>query len=203
MGKCPPLATERATLPPDAIVQLFAGADHPVMPVDSLVTISKLWQPPPPLNFIGPGTLVICRPLPDTSYEGEPLLFVMGMMVAPEAEQEIGDGSFAVQWWLPPMSREANFRPGRRKLVVDIFGAWKAVGEFSVQQLGKATLPPAMVRRQDVLECGIVLEDEKIPFAVFDALRINHNIDVSALSRSMTHEGNRYRAYVLMRVGSA
>ena len=42
-------------LPHDAIVQLFAGADHPPMPVDALVSIPRVWEHPPPSNVVAPG----------------------------------------------------------------------------------------------------------------------------------------------------
>ena len=43
--------------------------------------------------------------------------------------------------------------------------------------------------------------DSKIPFQVFDVLRMEWNIDVTAISLSLTHRGNIYRAHVLQTAG--
>ena len=39
--------------------------------------------------------------------------------------------------------------------------------------------------------------DNQIPFSVFDALRTEYDIDVTAMSLSLTHRGDLYRAHVL------
>ena len=50
----------------------------------------------------------------------------------------------------------------------------------------------------DVMFMNVELDsDSQIPFSVFDALRTMHRIDVSAISMSLTHRGNLYRAHVL------
>ena len=50
----------------------------------------------------------------------------------------------------------------------------------------------------DVLLMNVVLDaDSHIPFKAFDALRTDHGIDVSAISLSLTQQGNCYRAHVL------
>jgi hypothetical protein len=58
---------------------------------------------------------------------------------------------------------------------------------------------PLVVRNNaDVLIANVQLENDRIPFHVFDSLRLKHGIDVTALSVSQTHYGNLYRAFVLM-----
>ena len=51
-----------ATLPRDAIVQLFPGGDLPETGVDALIEIPGIWQPTAPDDILGPGSMVICRP---------------------------------------------------------------------------------------------------------------------------------------------
>ena len=122
----------------------------------------------------------------------------MGMMVIDDAADL--DATFIIQWWLPPLSSAANFRPGRKKHVVDLFGKWKPFEQHTVAEAGTARLPPVLVPVEDILEIAEV-EDGKISFKTLDRLRLIHKVDSTGLSVSMTHEGNRYRAYVLMHVG--
>ena len=122
----------------------------------------------------------------------------MGMMVLDDA-RDLGD-HFIIQWWLPPLNSAANFRPGRKKYVVDLFGQWKPLDEHTVAEAASARLPPVLVPSEDILEIA-ELEDGKISFKTLDRLRLIHKLDMTSLSHSMTHEGNRYRAYVLLHVG--
>ena len=50
----------------------------------------------------------------------------------------------------------------------------------------------------DVLEAHVELDAQMvISYKGFDALRVRHGIDVTALSVSTTRGGNAYRAFVL------
>ena len=60
-------------------------------------------------------------------------------------------------------------------------------------------LPSVLVEQADMMIINVELSDGKIPFGVFDRLRTEQGIDVTALQYSQTPGGNIYRAYVLMR----
>ena len=100
-------------------------------------------------------------------------------------------------------SRQFSFidTQGREKAkVVDIFGSWKPYDTLGLADAGSAKLPNNRVSRADILLMNVELDSEsQIPFSAFDHLRNEHNIDVSAISLSLTHRGNLYRAHVLQR----
>ena len=69
----------------------------------------------------------------------------------------------------------------------------------TIQTINKCRLPQPVVALSQVLECNFELTDEgTLPYDVFDALRIQHGIDVTGFASSMTHKGNPYRSYVLL-----
>ena len=85
--------------------------------------------------------------------------------------------------------------------MIDIFGPWKPYDTLDLADAGSATVPSIRVSRADILLMNVELDsDSQIPFSAFDALRQHYNVDVSAISLSMTHRGNLYRAYALQRV---
>ena len=98
--------------------------DLPSEAVDSLVNIAGIWQPPPPTNFVGPGSMLILKAAADASYCGVKALFTMGMMV-PDSAMGCDQDSFIVDWWVPRLASAETFRRGVRKQVVDICGPWE------------------------------------------------------------------------------
>ena len=92
----------------------------------------------------------------------------------------------------------ASLRPGKKGKVIDLFGPWVQYDELELGTAASVTVPAVNVSRADILLMNVELDaDSQIPFTVLDALRIEHDIDVSALSLSLTHRGNIYRAHVL------
>ena len=70
---------------------------------------------------------------------------------------------------------------------------------MTVAQLRKCRLPKPVVASTQILECNFDLnEGGQLPYDVFDALRTQHDIDVTGLSVSLTHNGNLYRNYALL-----
>ena len=91
-------------------------------------------------------------------------------------------------------------RGGRKKDVLDIFGSWTPMEDFSIAALRQASLPHPLVNSDDILEWNFEWGPEHtIPYETFDALRLRHGIDVTGLNLSLTHRGNLYRSYALLR----
>jgi hypothetical protein len=122
-------------------------------------------------------------------------------MIIPDAG--IGNEEVLVEWWVPSMAPRAAFRPGPRRLVVDLFGEWRPLSALTVAEAAGCELPPIVVTRADILVINVKLDGGKIPYGVLDRLRSEHGIDVTGLSTSLTHNGNLYRSYVLTAGGSA
>ena len=118
----------------------------------------------------------------------------------PQAGQVEGSDIF-VSWYVPSMTAAANFKAGRKRQVVDIFGEWRSAEGLSMIEARdlKLVLPNPLIPASSVLEANFELEKGKIPYGVLDRLRENHHIDVTGLSISLTEGGNLYRAYALMR----
>ena len=189
-------AIASATLPHDAIVQLFPGGDLPETGVDTLIEIPGIWRPTAPDDILGPGSMVICRPTlkmhigPSTIN----LPFSLGMAIPGDD----ADDYVLVSWWVPGAAPSGSLRPGKKAKVIDIFGPWEQYDELKLETASSASVPSVRVSRADILLMNVELDDDsKIPFAVFDALRDTYAIDVSAISLSLTHRGNLYRAHVL------
>ena len=82
--------------------------------------------------------------------------------------------------------------------VVDIFGPWQELEDSTLDEAKGMCLPPPLVALEDVLEANVELDPSNtISYKGFDALRVRHGIDVTALSVSLTRGGNAYRAFVL------
>ena len=187
-----------ATLPHDAIVQLFPGGDLPETGVDALIEIPGLWQPTVPDDILGPGSMVMCRPTFTMSIGGEKCTVPFSLGAAVPGSDADASDSIVVAWWVPGSSPAASLRPGKKAKVIDMFGPWVAYDEQKLGAASSASVPNMLVPRSDVLLMNVVLDDEsQIPFSAFDALRREHSIDVSAISLSLTHRGNIYRAHVL------
>ena len=92
--------------------------------------------------------------------------------------------------------------PWKKAKVIDMFGPWVQYDELKLETAACASVPSVKVQHADVLLMNVELDcDSKIPFQVFDVLRMEWNIDVTAISLSLTHRGNIYRAHVLQTAG--
>ena len=70
---------------------------------------------------------------------------------------------------------------------------------MTVPQLRTCCLPQPRVALPQILECNFDLTEQgTLPYDVFDALRTQHDIDVTGFSSSLTHKGNLYRNYALL-----
>jgi len=99
---------------------------------------------------------------------------------------------------------EANFKAGRKKKILDIFGGWVPSGEISLCET--QVLPSVMQPASKILAWDFQPEQEEdsdaasllIPFSVYDHLMDVHKIDVTGLNLSSTKRGNLYRMHRLM-----
>ena len=188
--------------PHDFVAQMYPGADVPRLPHDALVRIEGLTH-----NCAGaairstvlaPGSHIVIAAPGGTTAHGQALPIVVGQVVDTSCKK----GSLVVAWYLPELARVENFRGGRKKMVIDVFGPWTPVDAMVAQTLGKCRLPDPIVPVQSVLEANFDLtESQTLPYDVFDALRARHSIDLTGFNLSMTRHGNIYRSYVLMRGG--
>ena len=161
-------AIASATLPHDAIVQLFPGGDLPETGVDTLIEIPGIWQPTAPDDILGPGSMVICRPTL-TMHIGPTAIdlpFSLGMAIPGDD----ADDYVLVSWWVPGAAPSGSLRAGKKAKVIDIFGPWEQYDELKLETASSASVP---------------------------SVRVTYAIDVSAISLSLTHRGNLYRAHVL------
>ncbi len=141
--------------------------------------------------------MLILKPTANATYSGAKALFAMGMMV-PDSAVGHDQDSFIVAWWVPRLANAETFRRGRSKQVVDIFGPWEPYERLSHDEAYMYALPTVLCTRADILVADVSLDGGRIPFSVFDSLRLEHGIDTTALSVSQTHHGNLYRAFVMM-----
>ena len=73
--------------------------------------------------------------------------------------------------------------PWKKANVIDMFGPWVQYDELKLETAACASVPSVKVQRADVLLMNVELDgDSKIPFQVFDVLRMEWNIDVTAIS---------------------
>lgn len=194
----PTAALAPGTLPHDVIVQLFPGGDLPETGVDTLVQIPGVWQPTAPDDILGPGSMVICKPALTMSIGGTTTTVPFSLGIAIPGSDVDGSESIMVAWWVPSASPAATFRPGKKAKVIDIFGPWVQYDELKLETASSVSVPSVQVSRADVLLINVELDDDStIPFRVFDALRTEYAIDVSAISLSLSHRGNIYRAHAL------
>ena len=99
-----------------------------------------------------------------------------------------------------------NFKPGRKKKILDIFGGWVPADEISLSET--EVLPSVMQPASKILVWDFEPEQAEddagsllIPFAVYDKLLDEHNIDMTGLSLSSTKRGNLFRTHRLMHSG--
>lgn len=104
-------------------------------------------------------------------------------------------------WYHPLQSPEMNFRAGRKKKVLDLFGPWVPAQDLALRET--ETMPSVMQPANKVLTWDFEPEVDHghdpngvlIPFAVFDQLMDIHRIDVTGLHLSSTKRGNLYRTH--------
>ena len=126
---------------------------------------------------------------------------VFRFSLLPSIATDLIDLRFA--WYHPLDSPEQNFRAGRKKKILDIFGPWGPSDTLPLTS--SETLPSVMQPHQKVLLWDFEPEiDEKnaeqvtIPFSVLDQVMDIHHIDITGLSMSSTKRGNLYRTHRLM-----
>ena len=175
-------------LPCDIITSMYPGSDVTGLPVDGLVNvIGGVQEQSDGQTPCKPGDLLIVGPQGGSTA----LPFNLGVLV-----DIVGDKGL-VQWMIPGESREANFRPGRRKDVRDIFGPWHAADSVPLANL--PPLPPALIEPKTVLVWGFEFDESNLlPFSLFDQI-LGFDIDVTALSISSTARGNLYRVHRQLR----
>ena len=91
--------------------------------------------------------------------------------------------------------------PWKKAKVMDLFGPWEQYDGLKLETAACASVPSVRVPRADVLLVNVKLDSNpQTPFSAFNSLRTVHGIDVSAISLSLTHRSNIYRAHVLQTV---
>jgi hypothetical protein len=145
--------------------------------------------------------MVICKSTPTTAFYDFLAPFTLARVVEMPRPGK-PDDDLLLCWWIPERTTRRDFRAGRKAKIVDLFAVWKPVTSFKAADLAGCLLPQTMVSLAAVLIPSVVMEEGQIPFAVFDTLRNNHAIDLTALSVSQTQRGNVYRNYCLMGAGS-
>ena len=186
--------------PHDIVAQLYPGADVPTLPHDALVRIEGVTHDSVGAvarsKVIVPGSHIVVAAPDGTTAHGQALPIMVGQVVDTSCKR----GSLLVAWYLPQLARMENFRGGKKKQILDVFGPWSPVDEMSVEDLTKCRLPDPILQIECVLEANFDLtENQTLPYDVFDALRTRHSIDLTGFNLSMTRHGNLYRSYVLMR----
>ena len=186
--------------PQDIVAQLYPSADVPILPHDALVRIEGLThnsaQYANRSNELVVGSHIVAAAPDGTRAHGQALPIVVGQVVDTSCRR----GSLLMAWYLPQLARQANFRGGQKKQIIDVFGPWLPVDEMAAEDLTKCSLPDPILHVQSVLEANFdFTELQTLPYDVFDALRNRHSIDLTGFNASMTRHGNMYRSYVLMR----
>ena len=113
-------------------------------------------------------------------------------------------GRFA--WYHPLESPEANFRAGRKRKILDIFGPWVPVQDLNMEETEPDAMQSVMQPANKVLAWDFEPITEEadavgqviIPFHVFDHILEEHRVDFTGLTYSSTKRGNLYRTRRLM-----
>ena len=104
-----------------------------------------------------------------------------------------------VVWYVPELAAVENYRGGKKKMLLDVFGPWRSTDAMRLADLREHRLPEPLVSLESILEANFEFEsDGALPYDVFDSLRTRHGIDLTGFNTSMTQRGNLYRSYVLM-----
>ena len=176
------------------------SADLPNIPHDALVRIEGLTHDSARAavrsNVLVVGSHIVVAAPDGAKDHGQALPIVVGQVVDTSCRK----GSLLVAWYLPQLARQENFRGGKKKQMIDVYGPWSPADEMASVDLKTCCLPDPIVHIHSVLEANFDLtEQQTLPYHVFDTLRNRHSIDLTGFSASMTRHGNLYRSYVLMR----
>ena len=187
------------SLPPDIITQLFPGADIVPIPAESLVRIEGITHTKGGKAIrsaiICPGSLLVVR-VQGTVVHKQHIPFLVATAVE-TSSRHWRHKHVAVVWHIPQLAKMETFRSGKKRQMLDVFGPWTPV---DIAPNRDCTLPTPLVLVEDILECNFEWTAEgTMPYDIFDCLRRDHEIDVTGLSTSLTHRGNLYRSYALLR----
>ena len=83
--------------------------------------------------------------------------------------------------------------------VADVLGVWLPYESLPLASANDVELPPILLKPSNILITNVEIDGGRVPYSVFDTLRADHGIDVTALQYSQTAGGNAYRSYALMR----
>ena len=195
----PDQTREIRAFPHDFVAQMYPSADVPKLPHDALVRIDGVTHNASGAvkrcDTIYPGSLLLVAATSDAMVHGQALPILLGMAVHTSSRRDL----ITVAWLLPELGQIENYRGGGKKRILDLFGRWMPMGELSAETIKNCRLPSPIVHARAVLECNFDLQDDCLPYDVFDALRTRHSIDLTGFNTSMTRRGNLYRSYVLMR----
>ena len=186
--------------PQDIVAQLYPSADMHFPQQDTLVRIEGLTHDAASdairSRVLVAGSNIVVAAPEGTKAHGHALRIVVGQVV----DTSCSRGTLLVAWYLPQLAPVCDYRGGRKKQIIDVFGPWSPVDELESGDLKTCCLPDPFVQIQSVLASNFDLTEEQcLPYHVFDTLRNRHSIDLTGFSASMTRHGNLYRSYVLMR----
>ena len=187
-------------MPADILVPLIPGADHPEVPVDTLITIPKLWEPPP-CRVLGIDSMVICRVPPTTTVSRDGVQLDLPFLLANVIIVKSGDDvHVVVQWWIPGVCPVAKYGGGKKRNMIDVFSAWTPYFLMLLQigDVAESNQPNIIVPFDDLLHVNVELTDNKLSYDVFDSLHADCGIDVTALYYSQTRTGEMYRTHAQM-----
>ena len=193
-----PKQETRGTMPPDVLVPLFPGADHPEVPADTLIRIPKRWEPPP-CRVLGVDSMVICKVPPTTTISLQGAYMKLPFLLATVLDVAADKASIVVQWWVPGASPMVRYGGGKKQNKIDVFSAWTPSSYMQLGDVADSVLPNIIVDIADVLHINVDIgPGHRLPFPVLDQLRYADVVDLTALSYSQTQLGAVYRSHALM-----
>ncbi len=191
-GQVAPKSSYEAEFPMDVLHQLFPGSDITGLPVNTLISVdgsAELLNPDVQKASCETGDLIIVAGV------SKEIPFHVGIIM-----EVLDSESALVNWLVPGQSNSADGRGGRKRKVLDVFGAWTAINNTPIGDTPR--LPPIQLPSSSVLEWGFELDGENcdcVPFTVLDKICDKHQIDITGLSVSSTPRGNTFRAHRTMR----
>ena len=185
-------------MPPDLLVPLFPGVDHPEVPADTLIRIPTRWEPSH-CRVLGVDSLVICKVPPTTTISIDGVSMKLPFLLGSVLEVAADKASFVVQWWVAELSPMVRHGGGKKQKKIDVFRAWASSSYMQLGDLADSELPNVIVDIADVLQINVDIgQDHKLPYHVLDKLRYDDVVDLTALSYSQTQLGTVYRSHALM-----
>ena len=117
-------------------------------------------------NVIFPASLLLIRVPDGTQVHDTPVSSLVAVAVETNARMS-RDQRTTVVWYLPDTAPVENFRGGKKKQILDIFGPWASIHDVTVTHLKECRLPQPVVAISQVLECNFELsEAETLPYDV-------------------------------------